>query len=60
MATWREEFQRLSVIEREEIEKWTAGERNSNALINAKEATNAFLIKYQAAGCPAHNQEMVS
>jgi len=58
MATWREEFSRLSDVERDEIEKWKAGENNSNILINASEATKAFLIQYQAAGEPIRDQEM--
>ena len=58
MTTWREEFSRLSDIERDEIEKWKAGENNSNILINAGEATRAFLIQYQAAGQPPRDQEM--
>ena len=58
MATWREEFSRLSDIERDEIKKWIAGENNSNILINASEATKAFLVRYQAAGEPPRDQEM--
>lgn len=58
MTTWREEFSRLSDIERDEIEKWKAGENNSNILINASEATKALLIQYQAAGEPPRDEEM--
>ena len=58
MATWREEFERLSNIEIRELEKWKAGENNANAVINAGEATKAFLIRWEAAGQPSHNEEM--
>ena len=58
MATWREEFKRLSDIEREAIEKWIAGEINSNAVINAAEATKALLIRYMATGEPDRDEEM--
>ena len=58
METWSEEFKRLSDIEREAIDKWIAGEINSNAVINAAEATKAFLIQYMAAGEPERDQEM--
>lgn len=58
MATWTEEFARLSEIERAEIDNWNSGANNANSVISAKEATNAFLIQWQAAGCPPHNQEM--
>ncbi len=58
MATWREEFERLSNIEQRELEKWKAGMNNSNGVINAGEATKAFLIQWQAAGNPARDQEM--
>jgi len=58
MTTWHEEFTKLSDIERDEIEKWKAGENNSNILINASEATKALLIQYQAAGEPPRDHEM--
>ena len=58
MATWREEFKRLSDIEREEMGKWIADKNNSNNLINAAEAVKAFLLKYMAASEPGRDQEM--
>lgn len=58
MATWLEEFTRLSDIEREEIEKWKTGENNSNMVIDVAEAIKAFLINYLRAGSPSRNQEM--
>ncbi len=58
MATWLEEFTRLSDIEREEIEKWKTGENNSNMVIDVAEAIRAFLINYLRAGSPSRNQEM--
>ena len=60
MATWREKFARLSQIEEKAMDEWkgNANANTSNAVINAKEATNAFLIRYQSAGCPPHKTEM--
>jgi hypothetical protein len=58
MPTWKEEFHRLSEIEREAIAEWLKNGHASNAVVNAKETTNALLIKYQSAGCPAHDEEM--
>lgn len=60
MTTWKEEFARLSEIERTAIENWKANPNACDAVINAKEATNALLRKYKRAGCPAHDAEMPS
>ncbi len=58
MATWLEEFTRLSDIQQEEIEKWKTGENNSNMVIDVAEAIRVFLINYLRAGSPSRNQEM--
>ena len=58
MPTWREEFQRLSEIEREAIAEWQTNGQASNAVINAKEATSALLRRYQQHGNPAHDTPM--
>lgn len=58
MPTWRHEFERLSEIEREAIAEWQRNRHASNAVIDAKDAAKAFLIRYQQAGCPPHESEM--
>jgi hypothetical protein len=58
MATYREEFARLSEIEREAIEEWQVNGQASNRVINAKEAINAFLTRYMRDNCPPHDTEM--
>ena len=58
MATWNEEFARLSEIEGNAVDEWKANPHAANAVINAKEATNALLIRYQQAGCPPHDTEI--
>jgi len=58
MTTWREEFARLSEVERQAMEKWQANGRASNLVYDAKEATNAFLIKYQQHNFPPHDAEI--
>jgi hypothetical protein len=60
VTTWQEEFLRLSEIERTAIENWKANPNTCDAVINAKEATNALLRKYKRAGCPAHDAQMPS
>jgi len=60
MTTWKEEFARLSEIERTAIESWKANPNACDAVISAKEATNALLRRYERAGCPAHDAEMPS
>ena len=58
MATWREEFESLSAVEREEIGKWKGGANNMSALRQAAEAVSEFTRKYEQAGCPDRDQEM--
>lgn len=59
MNTWEDEFIQLSNIEREAIEIWKANPKQLDDLIAAKEATNRFLKKYRAAGCPPHSDKML-
>ncbi len=58
MATWREKFESLSAVEREEIGKWKGGANNMPALREAVEAISEFLRQYEQASCPDRDQEM--
>lgn len=60
VTTWKEEFARLSEIERTAIAKWKANRSACDDVIKAKEATNALLREYKRAGCPAHDAKMPS
>jgi len=52
MATWRQEFERLSAVERENIGKWKGGANNIPALRQSMEAVSEFLRQYEQAGLP--------
>ena len=58
MTTWRQEFERLSAVEREEIGKWKGGASNIPALRQAMEAVSEFLRRYEQADLPERDQEM--
>ena len=58
MATWQDEFIRLSELHRHEVERWLEGTNNANQVINAGEAEKAFWIRWLSAGEPALNQQM--
>jgi len=58
MATWQDEFIRLTELHRHEVESWLEGANNANAVISAGEDERAFLRRWQAAGEPALNQQM--
>ena len=58
MATWRQEFERLSAIEREEVGKWKGGANNTQVLRQAMEAVSALLRQYEQAGSPDRGQEI--
>ena len=60
MATWRQEFERLSAVERENIGKWKGGANNIPALRQSMEAVSEFLRQYEQAGLPDRDQEMPS
>jgi len=60
MATWREEFERFSELEQQMIVKWqaTPNTTTSNLVISAKEATSAFLAKYNGHAGPPLDSEI--
>ena len=58
MATWRQEFERLSAIEREEVGKWKGGANNTQILRQAMEAVSELLRQYEQAGGPDRGQEI--
>ncbi len=58
MATWRQKFESLSAVEREEIGKWKGGANNSQVLRQAMEAISELLRQYEQAGLPDRDQEM--
>ena len=58
MATWQDEFIRLSELHRHEVERWLEGARNSNEVINAGESEKALLIRWKAAGEPGRNEQL--
>ena len=60
MATWREKFESLSAVEREEIGKWKGGANNTQVLRQIIEAISEFLRQYEQAGSPSRDQEMPS
>ena len=58
MATWQDEFIRLTELHRHEVERWLEGTGNANRVINAGEAEKAFLGRWMSAGEPGLNQQM--
>ena len=58
MTTWRQEFERLSAIELEEIGKWKGGANNNQVLRLAMEAVSELLRQYEQADSPDRDQEM--
>ncbi len=58
MATWQDEFIRLSELHRHEAESWLEGKGDGNLVINAGESEKSFLIQWQAAGKPGLNEQM--
>ncbi len=52
VATWREEFTRLSDIHREEWQKFIHGKNNQHAVRNSKDDVAEILRLWEAAGCP--------
>ena len=58
MATWQDEFIRLSELHRHEVERWLEGASNANLVIDAGETERAFLLRWKSAGEPARNQQM--
>jgi hypothetical protein len=58
MATWREEFTRLSDIHREEWHKFIHGENNQQAVRNSMDDVAEILRRWEAAGCPNREKEI--
>ncbi len=58
MATWQDEFIRLSELHRQEVERWLEGTRNANLVIDAGESEKAFLLQWISAGEPSRNEQM--
>ncbi len=58
MATWQDEFIRLSELHRHEVERWLEGIRNADQVIDAGEAERAFLRHWKSAGEPGRNERM--
>ena len=60
MATWREKFESLSAVEREEVGRWKGGANNTQVLRQIMEAISEFLRQYEQASCPDRDQEMAN
>ena len=58
MATWLDEFIRLSELHRHEVERWLEGARNANEIITAGESEKTLLIRWMSAGEPGRNQQL--
>ena len=58
MATWQDEFIRLSELHRHEVERWLEGTRNANLVIDAGESEKAFMLRWLAADEPSRNEQM--
>ena len=58
MATWREEFTRLSDIHGETWQNFIHGENNQQAVRNSMDAVAEILRRWEAEGCPNREQEM--
>ena len=58
MATWQDEFIRLSELHRHEVERWLEGARNAKQVISAGESEKALLLRWLSAGEPGRNQKL--
>ena len=58
MATWQDEFIRLSELHRHEVEKWLEGASNANAVIDAGESERELLRRWLAASEPGRNEQV--
>ena len=58
MATWREEFTRLSDIHRQEWQKFVRGENNQHGVRNSMDGVAEILRRWEAAGCPDREEEI--
>ena len=57
MATWRNEFTRLSDLHREEWQKFIHGEKNQPAVRNSMDDVAEILRRWEAVGCPDREEE---
>ena len=58
MATWQDEFIRLSELHRHEVERWLEGASNANQIIDAGQSEEALLLRWVSAGEPGRNQQL--
>ena len=58
MATWREEFTRLSDIHYEEWQKFIHGDNNQQAVRNSMDDVAEILNRWESAGCPDREEEI--
>jgi len=58
MATWREEFTRLSDIRRQEWQNFVRGENNQHRVCNSMDDITETLRRWEAAGCPDREEEI--
>ena len=58
MATWAEEFDRLSELHRKAVEGWKAGARNGKAVANTAQDEKSFMMRWMSAGEPDRTREM--
>ena len=58
MATWQDEFIRLTELHRHEVERWLEGAGNADQIISAGESEKAFLLCWLTAGEPGRNKQV--
>ncbi len=58
MATWREEFTRLSDLHGQEWQKFVQGENNQQAVRNSLDGVAEILRRWEAAGYPDREEEI--
>ena len=58
MATWRQEFTRLSDIRGAEWQKFVHGENNQYAVRGSMDDVAEMLRRWEAAGCPDREEEI--
>jgi len=58
MATWREEFTRLSNIHDEEWQKFIHDENNQHAVRNSMDGIAEIPRRWEVAGCPDREEEI--
>ncbi len=58
MATWRQEFTRLSDIHHKEWQKFVHGGNNQQAVRNSMDGIAEILRRWEAEGCPDREGEI--